>query len=114
MIVSDMIESSDKLFLGVRKGWRTDDDERNFIGYYDKVSGTTHMTRAADGFVDDLTGFMPFYPVVAAPDGSLIGILTQEDILKWIEEHPDATVPQQLQAVADSEEEPNPVLVILK
>lgn len=114
LIVSDIIESSDKLFLGVRKGWRTDDDERNFIGYYDKVSGTTRMTRAADGFVDDLTGFMPFYPVVAAPDGSLIGILTQEDILKWIEEHPDATVPQQLQAVADSEEEPNPVLVILK
>ena len=57
---------------------------------------------------------MPFYPVVAAPDGSLIGILTQEDILKWLEEHPDATVPQQLQAVVDSEEEPNPVLVILK
>ncbi len=51
---------------------------------------------------------------MAAPDGSLIGILTQEDILTWLEEHPDATVPQQLQAVVDSEEEPNPVLVILK
>ena len=57
---------------------------------------------------------MPFYPVAATPDGTLVGVLTQEDILKWVEEHPDAAVPPALQPVIDSEEEPNPVLVIVR
>lgn len=111
--LSDLTETPSAIILGVKRGDEAMSDD-GFIGYYDKRSGATRMTRASDGFVDDLTGFMPFYPVAAAFDGSLIGILTQEDILKWIEKHPDAAVPSALQAVIDSEEEPNPVLVILK
>ena len=57
---------------------------------------------------------MPFFPVAATPDGRYVGIVTQEDIAKWMEEHPDAKVPESLQAVVDSEEEPNPVLVIVR
>ena len=106
-------ETPTAMILGVKRG-NDEASETGFIGYYDKRSGTTRMTAADNGFTDDLSGFMPFYPVAATTDGALVGILKQEDILKWVEEHPDAEVPSALQPVIDSEEEPNPVLVIVK
>lgn len=111
--LSDLTETPTAMILGVKRG-NDEVSETGFIGYYDKRSGTTRMTAADNGFADDLSGFMPFYPVAATTDGALVGILKQEDILKWVEEHPDAEVPSALQPVIDSEEEPNPVLVIVK
>ncbi|WP_289736996.1 DUF4934 domain-containing protein [Paramuribaculum intestinale] len=111
-MLTDLIETDSKIVFGISRGWKK--ANTGLIGYYDKASNTTRLTHAADGFTDDLTDFMPFYPVTAGPDGSLTGLLTQEDIAKWMEEHPDAKVPEALQAIVDSEEEPNPVLVIVK
>ena len=111
-MLTDFIETDGKIVFGTGRGWRR--PETGLIGYYDKKTGITRLTAAADGFTDDLAGFMPFYPVAATPDGTLVGVLTQEDILKWVEEHPDAAVPSALQPVIDSEEEPNPVLVIVR
>ena len=111
--LSDLTETPSVMILGVKRG-DSETPETGFIGYYDRGSGATRMTAAGNGFTDDLSGFMPFYPVAATVEGALVGILKQEDILRWIENHPDAEVPSALQPVIDSEEEPNPVLVIVK
>lgn len=112
LMIGEIIESTSTLIFGVSKGWNKKDNA--FIGLYDKKSGTTRATKASNGFVDDLGGFMPFFPVTITPDGRYVGIITQEDIAKWMEEHPEAKVPESLQEIVDSEEEPNPVLVIVK
>lgn len=112
LMIGEIVETPATLIFGVSKGWNK--RANAFIGLYDKKEGTTRATKASEGFADDLTGFMPFFPVAATPDGRYVGIVTQEDIAKWMEEHPDAKVPESLQAVVDSEEEPNPVLVIVK
>lgn len=112
LMIGEIVETPATLIFGVSKGWNK--RANAFIGLYDKKEGTTRATKASEGFADDLTGFMPFFPVAATPDGRYVGIVTQEDIAKWMEEHPDAKVPESLQAVVDSEEEPNPVLVIVR
>lgn len=112
LMIGELVETPSTLIFGVSKGWNK--RANAFIGLYDKKDGTTRATKASEGFTDDLTGFMPFFPVVATPDGRYVGIVTQEDIAKWMEEHPDAKVPEALQAIVDSEEEPNPILVIVK
>ena len=112
LMIGEIVETPATLIFSVSKGWNK--RANAFIGLYDKKEGTTRATKVSEGFVDDLTGFMPFLPVAATPDGRYVGIVTQEDIAKWMEEHPDAKVPESLQAVVDSEEEPNPVLVIVK
>lgn len=112
LMIGEIVETPSTLIFGVSKGWNK--RANAFIGLYDKKEGTTRATKASEGFIDDLTGFMPFFPVASTPDGRYVGIVTQEDIAKWMEEHPDAKVPESLQAVVDSEEEPNPMLVIVK
>lgn len=112
LMIGELVETPSALIFGVSKGWNK--RANAFIGLYDKKDGTTRATKASEGFTDDLTGFMPFFPVAATPDGRYVGIVTQEDIAKWMEEHPDAKVPEALQAIVDSEEEPNPILVIVK
>lgn len=112
LMIGELVETPSALIFGVSKGWNK--RANAFIGLYDKKDGTTRATKASEGFTDDLTGFMPFFPVAATPDGRYVGIVTQEDIAKWMEEHPDAKVPEALQEIVDSEEEPNPVLVIVK
>ena len=80
------------------------------MGYYDKSSGKAVATDASKGFVDDIEGFMPFNPVLTTPDGDLIGFLKIEDIIKWIEEHPDDELPASLQDMPD---DANPVIVVV-
>ncbi len=110
LIVTDICETPSYIIFGASKGWMRSDTHTPFVGYFDKATGKTYATDANKGFVDDLTGFMPFYPVLANERGDMIGIITMDDIAKWTEEHPDAEIPAALRDLAD---DANPICVIL-
>ena len=82
-----------------------------YVGLYDKKSGATTMGEIEKGFEDDLTGFAPFYPVRTNGKGQLIGVMTIEDITKWVEKHPAEKRPTFIETLA---EDANPVLVIVE
>ena len=96
--------------FAVSKGW-LGEDNKGYEGLYDKKTGTTIMGEIEKGFQDDLAGFAPFYPVRTNSKGQLIGVMTIEDIDKWLEKHPDAERPAFFDTLA---EDANPVLVIVE
>lgn len=110
LFVTEMCENEDYIVFGASRGWLRAEEHEPFVGYFDKKSGKTYATQADKGFVDDLTGFMPFYPVMTNPRGDLFGIITIDDIAKWTEEHPDAELPEALKGLA---EDANPICVIV-
>ncbi len=108
--VTDMTETPDKIVFAVSNGW-LEEDNKGYIGLYDKKTGTTTMSEIEKGFRDDLAGFAPFYPVRINDKGQLIGVMTMEDINEWLEKHPDAKKPAFVDTLA---EDANPVLVIVE
>lgn len=108
--VTDVTETKDKIVFAVSKGW-FGEDNKGYVGLYDKKAGTTIMGEIEKGFQDDLSGFAPFYPIRTNKKGQLIGVITIEDIDKWLEKHPDAERPASLNTLA---EDANPVLVIVE
>lgn len=108
--VTDVTETKDKIVFAVSKGW-LGEDNKGYVGLYDKKTGTTIMGEIEKGFQDDLAGFAPFYPVRTNSKGQLIGVMTIEDIDKWLEKHPDAERPPFFDTLA---EDANPVLVIVE
>lgn len=110
VFVTDMMETADHIVFAVSKGW-LEEDNKGYIGLYDKRTGSTTVSEIEKGFRDDLAGFAPFYPVRMNGKGQLIGIMTMEDIHQWLEEHPDAERPAFVDTLA---EDANPVLVIVE
>lgn len=108
--VTDVTETKDKIVFAVSKGW-FGEDNKGYVGLYDKKTATTTMGEIEKGFQDDLTGFAPFYPVHTNSKGQLVGVMTMEDLDKWLEKHPDAEKPAFFDTLA---EDANPVLVIVE
>lgn len=59
---------------------------------------------------DDLSGFMPLSNLTPAPDGSLVGLLTMDEIAEFLEKNPDVEDPEWYGAL---DPEANPVAVII-
>ncbi len=110
LFVSDIVETNYRMIFGASRGWLGSEGNRTFVGIYDKNTGATRAGDGAKGFVDDLAGFMPFYPLAALPDGSLVGVITMDDVAKYTEENPEAKIPAEIAAL---EEDANPILVIV-
>ena len=87
------------------------EDNKGYIGLYDKKTGATIMGEIEKGFQDDLAGFAPFYPIRTNSKGQLVGVMTMEDIDKWLEKHPDAKRPVFIDTLV---EDANPVLVVVE
>lgn len=111
LLLTDVIETPALIAFGLTQGWMQKDDHKEYVGLFDKRTGTTRMTEGDKGFADDLTGFMHFYPLKATPRGALVGALTIDDIDKYFEENPDADRPAWLD---DQPDDMNPVLVIVE
>ncbi len=109
LFVTDIVETSDRIVFAASRGWIRA-DHTPYVGIYDKKTGETRAGDGYKGFVDDLTGFISFYPITALPDGRLVGLITMDDIDKYLEENPDAKVPAE---IAELEEDANPILVIV-
>lgn len=108
--VTDMTETTDKIVFAVSNGW-FEENNKGYVGLYDKKTGTTIMSKIEKGFRDDLAGFAPFYPVRTNAKGQLVGIMTIEDINNWLEKHPDAERPTFVDTLM---EDANPVLVVVE
>ena len=110
VFVTDMTETTDKIVFAVSNGW-FGENNKGYVGLYDKKTGATAMSEIEKGFQDDLTGFAPFYPVRTNNKGQLVGVMTIEDIDKWLEKHPGAERPTFIETLV---EDANPVLVIVE
>ena len=110
VFVTDMTETTDKIVFAVSNGW-FEEGNKGYVGLYDKKTGATAMSEIEKGFQDDLTGFAPFYPVRTNNKGLLVGVMTIEDIDKWLEKHPGAKRPTFIDTLV---EDANPVLVIVE
>lgn len=110
VLVSEMCETPTMIVFGASRGWMSVEGHKPFVGYFDKATGRTTATQADKGFVDDITNFMPFYPIRSNNRGDLFGILTIEDIQAWQEEHPGVELPE---ALRDINEDSNPICVIV-
>lgn len=108
--VTDVTETTDKLVFALSKGWFKEDN-KGYVGLYDKKTGATIMGEIEKGFQDDLAGFAPFYPIRTNSKGQLVGVMTMEDIDKWLEKHPDAKRPAFIDTLV---EDANPVLVVVE
>lgn len=108
--LTDVMEGGDKIIFGVLQGWDRE-SSTPIGGVYDKSTGKVVAGDISDGFADDLSGFMPLKPLLVTPDGAVIAMLTAEQILDWMEEHPEAALPESL---AGLEAEDNPVIVVIR
>lgn len=109
-IIVDHMGTQSSLLFGMSQGYPNDDNSNTYIGLYDRATGKTTLGAGIDGIRDDLSGFMPFNPVTVTPSGKFIGVLTMEAIDEWMDEHPDATLPDALKGYSIDD---NPVLVII-
>lgn len=90
------------------------DNVEEFYGLYDKQDGTTRMAPRGDGLTDDLSGFMPFHPTYCSSTGEFAALVWPEDILPWLDEHPEARENPILKPLAKMDPEDNPVVIIVK
>lgn len=110
LVITDLIESPDKVVFGLSKGWPIEEDHTEYIGIFNIASGTTGIGKAADGIKDDLGNFIPFKPAMTTPKGDFIAVVQPEAIEEWLEENPDAQRPEW---VGNLKSDDNPVLVII-
>ena len=82
-------------------------------GIYDKQTGTTLMGPEKDGLTDDINGFLPFCPESCNDQGEYVALVWPEDILPWLDEHPEAKDNPALAPLLKIEEEDNPVAIIV-
>ncbi|MCI9043411.1 MAG: 6-bladed beta-propeller [Muribaculaceae bacterium] len=110
-IVTDLIEGRSKVLFGLSHGWLGDANHKEYIGIYDRESGTTVISPAGEGVTDDLSGFMPLKPILITPSGAFVSVVTADKILEWIDNNPDADIPAPLRNLTDDS---NPVLVVIE
>ena len=113
VVIAGVLESPRKiLFNGVQNLYS--DHPKELYGIYDKQDGTTQMAPRWESLTDDLNGFMPFHPTTCSPQGEYAALLWPEEVLPWLEEHPEARNNPLLKPLFDIELEDNPVVVIVQ
>ncbi|MFG6423722.1 MAG: DUF4934 domain-containing protein [Paramuribaculum sp.] len=110
LFVTDMAETESKLLFGLSEGWPMDDNHTEYIGIFDKASGTTSIGRASDAIKDDISGFISFIPSHTSTDGAFVGFISPEEVITWREEHPDSKLPAWVSRLKSDD---NPVMVIV-
>lgn len=110
IFVVNSLMTPSKVLFALSEGWLGEETHKEYVGVYDRKTGSVKLGDKEKGIADDLGAFMPFNPVTTTADGKFIGVLTMEEIEDWLAEHPDAERPA---ALANSTAEDNPVLVVI-
>lgn len=110
LFITDIVENANTVLFGVSKGWPMDDDHSEFIGLYNRATGQTTISAADSAIEDDISGFVPFTPGYVSTDGAFVGFISPEDVIKWMESHPDAPRPDWAKNLVSDD---NPVMVIV-
>lgn len=110
--ITYVAETDDKLYFQCIKGLY--DRVHLYNGVYDKKSHTTKMGTPKAPFTDDLTSFLPFSPTTCSDRGEFAALVQSDHALQWLEEHPEAKVPEELAFLKALNEDANPVVVLLE
>lgn len=111
LLVGAVFETANNIFFQCTRGLYTPEPE-TFNGIYDRKSGTTHMSAEKEGITDDLTGFMPFCPQTCSMQGEFAMIVGSDEVLGWLEEHPEEAGNEKLAVLKTLTEDSNPVVVM--
>ena len=82
-------------------------------GIFDKQTGVTRMAKG-ESLEDDLNGFLPFAPQSISLQGEYVGLLKVEDVLNFLDEHPEAKDNPALAPLLQLKEDDNPVVVLVE
>ena len=82
-----------------------------FNGVYRKEDNAVWMSRASEGFTDDLTFFLPFHPEACDKQGAFASLVQVGDIQEWQEEYGTAGLPDE--SLKHLKDDDNPVCVIV-
>ena len=82
-------------------------------GVYNKHTRVTRMRKEADGFADDVNGFMPFHPSACGTAGEYAQIVEAVDVLTWLDEHPEAKQNEAFAPLIRMSEDDNPVVILV-
>ncbi len=88
------------------------DKRKNYLGAYNKETGEVVVSGSPEGITDDINHFIPFQPLFAASDGTVVSLITADQIHEWFEKN--KTDNPALLALKNIGEEDNPVVVICK
>lgn len=112
VVVTSIMETPKRLFFISLQGLY--DKKKPFYGIYDKETNTTYMNDANVGLTDDLTHFMPFYPIAYTEEGEYAGLLEVGKMDEWMDENPEVAKEGELSFLQKINEESNPVCVIVE
>ena len=113
ILVSYAIENNKLLYFQFIRGLYTEKPVL-YNGIYDKKTKVTHIALADNKFIDDLTQLMPFNPTFFNEKGEYASLVQADDILSWLEEHPEIKIEKELSVLKELNEESNPVVVLVK
>lgn len=111
LLVGAVFETENNIFFQCTRGLYTSEPEA-FNGIHDRKSGTTRMYTEKEGITDDLTGFMPFHPKTCSMLGEYAMIVGSDEVLGWLEEHPEEAGNEKLAVLKTLTEDSNPVVVM--
>ena len=107
-----ILEGAETIFFQCVRGLYADRPE-TLNGIYNRRTQTTRMAPEAEGLADDINGFLPFRPTASTAQGGYASLLLPDDILPWLDEHPEARSNLALAPLLGIGEEDNPVVVIV-
>ena len=111
LLMTTVFETNLTLFFqSVREVYS--DQPETYNGVYDRKAGTTRMYPEKAGFIDDLNGFMAFCPQTYNSLGEYGMMKSSNEVLIWLEEHPEAVQNKKLSALKKLNEDSNPMVVI--
>lgn len=86
IVITGILETPKHLFFISLQGLY--DKRKPFYGIYDKEKHITYMNDANVGLTDDLTHFMPFYPITCTEEGEYAALLEIGKIDEWMDKNP--------------------------
>lgn len=112
IVITGILETPKHLFFISLQGLY--DKRKPFYGIYDKEKHITYMNDANVGLTDDLTHFMPFYPITCTEEGEYVALLEIGKIDEWMDKNPGIVQEGKLSFLQEINEESNPVCVIVE
>ena len=112
IVITGILETPQHLFFISLQGLY--DKRKPFYGIYDKEKHITYMNDANVGLTDDLTHFMPFYPITCTEEGEYAALLEIGKIDEWMDKNPGIVQEGKLSFLQEINEESNPVCVIVE
>ena len=113
IFIADVSENNTFVFFQCIKGLYSDEPIL-YNGLFNKETGETKLSKNSDEIQDDLTGFIPFKPLMISSSGEFISLIEAGDILEWIEKHPGINNGDKLTFLNELTEDMNPVIVLVE